>query len=1182
MTITGPDTNILCVPIKIQAMMVGASPVPTVFANIPDDFSRIVINPLGDEVPSGIMSEKTQEKPGVHLHWILPEGLRQGSQDSENQEPEYPKVPERWIISRLWSSDEQADVLLCRHWVVESDALEKASAPEYGNEGSLTFPKLDDPARPYRILGRSYPFEANMAEPAERLDTLTALGPGNPAFSAMYPYHRNVFGFYDELTDQMGRRLENISISYVVRGFYKDGLTLVESADICRDRYGWQSPDGLMYPASLALHGIVTGLHWSNDRIDYNGSVIRNLPMPKLAVGNTSAEALSALHGMKEESNERLMRVLLNDQSHKLLNLNGIYQADYAEHDRRFQMAAAQNTYKLQSKINDKDYKDLPDLSPVDQVLFRNLQQGVHELYQQLFGADAKRSAIYDLWCKYMIKAHIRDPFESGEAKKWMAVYQQKIAEEIQALDQSESEIAEIQERLQILEQQLTLSIQEFYDLQQTAGDRYYEPNPPVLLLSGANRGSLFDSNLVNGEGHPLKCRLLKETVQALQFDFTLRGSAYSAVIRTNQLLPETEVKGSYPELLLEGALFSMHSAELITTLIGQQLGLLPFSKEERIQMTEYIRQVQRDMENGLVEKGAEFPERLFINLWKPPWNPVLLCWRGLYYPDRELAQSHPKLSSWTFQGTDYVFNGPMPVTKDSVAMKGKIFITPHIAEQLQAMVVKQLGAELAQTFGALDQSDYLSQALDGFNETFLMSQLALRFPVLVLHKGSIDLAALVSNALKDFAIEKPLFNEFFSPLRGGFFKFDQLRLIDTFGQFQDIVCNEYAIAEDLRMSKAPMGQYIMLPPRFMQPTRLGFNWIKARSPEFCDFNLPDSPICGWMIPNHTDQSLLIYDEEGVMLGSLIATAFDGDRVQWRNAPGMPSTNDQPFFAAGSEELPATMNADMKALLSEILRRSQERHEDVLTPFLQLIDSALWDIQQPESASASGLSLFVGKPLVLAKANVKLVQAGPPEGYKLLEGNTKKPVPIPDTSIKQFEMPLWIGEQHHTGDGVIGFFIQDGQSDYKQFNSAFAEPDAATDYLKQNRRVEVPADDQVEGTTISLIMDPLASIHLISGMLPVSEQRIPLDRIEAALDKLYLTLYAGPLLVGEESYVMPLTKLPNRDWEFITPGEAEEWIEAENLHPSNGNAFLAKPPFRAVEGWLKLKVGGPHGTETTK
>lgn len=80
----------------------------------------------------------------------------------------------------------------------------------------------------------------------------------------------------------------------------------------------------------------------------------------------------------------------------------------------------------------------------------------------------------------------------------------------------------------------------------------------------------------------------------------------------------------------------------------------------------------------------------------------------------------------------------------------------------------------------------------------------------------------------------------------------------------------------------------MMLPPRFMQPTWLDFNWIQARSGENCDFNLPDSPICGWMIPNYMDQSLLIYDEEGYMPGSLIVTAFDGDRVHWRNAPGTP------------------------------------------------------------------------------------------------------------------------------------------------------------------------------------------------------------------------------------------------------------------------------------------------------
>lgn len=1047
----------------------------------------------------------------------------------------------------------------------------------------MTYPKLEDPQMPYRILGRSYPYGANMGEPAERLDSLNVLGPGNPAFSAMYPYHRNVFGFYDDMTDPSGKRLENMEISYVVRGYYHDGFTLVESADLCRQRYGWDPPEGLIYPATLALHGLVTGLHWISDSIDYNGPFIHHLPAPQLAVGNTSAEALSALHSVKERANERLMTLLLYDQTHKLLNLNGIYHTEYAEHDRRFQMVAEQNSYSIQSKINDRDYHEIPDLSEIEQILFRNLQQGIDELYQKLFGIDAKRSKIYDLWCKYMIKAQVTNPSKAKEAKKWMELYQKELEEEIQALNQSEIQVDQIKERLSVLEQQLIQAIQEFYELHQTAGHRYYEPNSPVLLLSGAKRGTLFDEKVAVGEGGGkellLKCRLLQASIQALQFDFTLRGNSYSAIIRSDQLLPKVNVKGSFLELLLEGTLLIMNSAELITTEIGEQLGLLPFTPDERAQITKFVHEMQRDLNQGLVVKGEQFPERLCLNIWEPPWNPVLLCWRGMYYPDRELASDHPRLDHWEMKGTDYIYNGPSIETNKPVVVEGKVFLTPHVADQLHAMAAKQLGSEVAHAFGSINQLDYLTQALNGFNEIFLMSQLTLRFPVMVFDQGNAELAERVREALRDFDFEKPLFNTFFSPLRGGIFKFDQLRLIDTFGQFQDIDCNEYAIASDMRMSTEPVGQYIMLPPRFMQPTRLRFNWIQARSHEFCDFNLPDSPICGWMIPNHTDQSLLIYDEAGVMLGSLIATGFEGDRVQWRDAPGTPYVSIESLHLTGSNEVPASMNVEMRAFIQEILRRSREEHEDVLTPFLQLVDSALWDIHQPGSAGASGMSLFAGKPLVLARANLKLVQAGPPVEYKGLGSDPKQIEPVSDISISKFEMPVWIGEQRHSGDGAIGFFLQDGGlSDYKVFNSAFVKKDTKSDYFKENHEFHVSADEHSAGTTLSIIMDPLASIHLISGMLPVSEQRIPLDRIETALDRLFVTLYTGPLLVGEESYVMPLSRLPNREWEFITPGEAEEWIETRNLHPSNGNAFLAKPPYRAVEGWLKLRVGGrnPH------
>lgn len=490
-----PKNKTLCVPIKVQAMMVGTTPSPTVFADITDNFSKIGRDPLGDQVPAPIMSEKNQEKPGIHLSWILPEGLRQGYQTHEELEPEYPRAPNRWIVSRLWSSKKQPDRVSCKHWIVESDAMEKEKGPVFWNEDSLTFPKLDDPDFPYRILGRSFPIDTNVNEPLERFQDLHALGPGNPAFSVMYPYHVNVFGFYDDLLagDKFGNRLKDVRVSYVIRGYYQNQPALIESEEICRYRFGWKPPEGLAYPAYPVLHGVVTGLHWGDDEQDYNGHFISNLPMPKLAVGNSSVEAVAALNAANHMSNERLMRVLLNDQSHKLMNLDGIYQADYTDHKKRFQIVAEQNSYSLQSKISnsDSDHQELPELTPDEERLFRSLQQGLEELYKQRFEADAKRSLIYDLWCKYIITGYTVEPLGNDQARINMREYEEALAKEIQALDLTESGLEQLAEHLKILEQQLLGSIHSFYDLEQTADHRFYEPNSPVLLLSGASRKSL-------------------------------------------------------------------------------------------------------------------------------------------------------------------------------------------------------------------------------------------------------------------------------------------------------------------------------------------------------------------------------------------------------------------------------------------------------------------------------------------------------------------------------------------------------------------------------------------------------------------------------------------------------------------------------------------------------------------
>lgn len=1195
--------DLLCVPMHVEALMVGTSPASSVFVNIVDGYDRLALNPLGVYVPTDPMNTKTTEKPGIHISWLLPEGLRQGFQTDGDHQPHYPQVPERWIVTRLWCSKDEPEYIQSKQWMVESDALEKQCDVSMYNEDSLTFPQLDDEYMPFRILGRSYPYGMNVPEPVERLIGLHAMGPGNPAFSAMYPYHMNVFGLYDDLLDEHGQRLTDVSLSYTVRGYYRNDFKLIETAEECEERYGWSAPEELQYPASLVLHGGITDLPWVDDHTDYNEEVINNLMQPQLAFGNTSVEAVSALYGMREHKDEQLMHILFNDQSDRLLHLNGMYKTDYAEHERRFHIFTEQTAYALRARLdhttnqimpNMSTYEVSPRVSDDDQQRFRKLQAYIENWHQMQFTRSAQQSALYDLWYKYMIQAYMVNPDSKKmeQAKQWMDVYERQIKSAIEALEKLDQALEQMKQEIDKLANELSVSVEKSHELQQTAGSRYYEPNAPVLMLANASRGTSIHQAW-REDGRLLPCRLLSEALRTFLLEFELRGIGYAVQIDGEDLLAvDKQWMGEYAELLLESLWFSAHFVDCMIAAIARKLDISSLTEEERSLLQQIIFHKKNEIMDTVVqdEEKSSTAIRISLHEWKAPWNPVLLSWRGLYYPDPNLLADQPNLDNWTFNETDYTFQGEGVDTHHPVVLQGQIFLTPHIAELMEAMATKQFGDDLPRRMEGLKQADYLSQALDGFNAAFLMKELALSFPIFVMDKGDPELAGQVASSLADYALEHPRFESFFAPIRGGFFKLDQLKLIDTFGQAQDIECQQYAVSEDMRRDEYQViDSYVMLPPRFIQPTRLDFHWLQSSTQEFCDFSLDDSPICGWMIPNHTDQSLMIYDESGVMLGSLITTAFENRDVQWRTAPGI---SQQPAAKMEgdqilSDDVPDRMNAEMKAFVHEILRQSSEQDTDVLTPFLEVVDSAMWAMDQQSSSDASGLSLFVGKPLVLTRAQIKLVQAGPSAQSKIMEsgepGQGQSPNSDATNLIDKFHMPLWIGEKDHTGDGAVGFFVLDGEHNYKQFHSAFIteglQDKLNSDYFQSEYTVDISADATANGTTIALILDPFEAIHLRSGMLPVSEQRIPTDRIESGMEQLYLTLYTGPLLLGEEGWLMPLTRLPEREWSFITPGDDKLWIEIDHLQPANGNAFLAKPPFRAVEGWLKLQAGGKHGAE---
>jgi hypothetical protein len=284
------ESTRLLIPMSLRALMFGEE--RDRYAGPTYDFSSLDENPLGDKIEVNPDEEHTEIEKGIHLHWILPEVMRAGAKASPTGNTEFPEVPNRWHVARLWRrrDADPGEGLRAMSWTVESDALQRESLEENGNIGSPQFPMLDDPDTQYRYLGRSFRAGSTPKTSEAYLSPTLAVAPGLPAFSSYYPDCRNVFGFYDDMRDEKGEEIEDADVAYVVCGWYAD-----TGRDIARelllpkaeDDSGIAVPKGLDPSTPSICHGSVGDLPWVSKRHQYES----NVPMedPDLAVGNTTA-----------------------------------------------------------------------------------------------------------------------------------------------------------------------------------------------------------------------------------------------------------------------------------------------------------------------------------------------------------------------------------------------------------------------------------------------------------------------------------------------------------------------------------------------------------------------------------------------------------------------------------------------------------------------------------------------------------------------------------------------------------------------------------------------------------------------------------------------------------------------------------------------------------------------------
>ena len=581
------------------------------------------------------------------------------------------------------------------------------------------------------------------------------------------------------------------------------------------------------------------------------------------------------------------------------------------------------------------------------------------------------------------------------------------------------------------------------------------------------------------------------------------------------------------------------------------------------------------------------------------------------------------------------------------------------------------LGEELFQTYLYLKNDIVLAQGLSGFNASLLERIQGYQYPFNFYPSDSSEtLLPDGTNLLDNFAQlwenglaassgffpmnndNNPFWKSFspindnsniidserFSPFRAGALTINKLEIVDVFGQFITLDSPTVHPADSMTFSSNKYmgsGENIYLAPRFVEPMRLRFLWESAQGVEggnqvapFTEFNVNPaySPVCGWIIPNHLDNSLFTYDANGDALGYFTTPSVSSDGLQWR---GIPQSN------GGTSGTLATdienANPVFQNFINDFLVNLSGSSDGTAELFFQSILDGNQYLLGTGLKEKASLAVLKGRPLVIAQANLTLEQYGnsaaAASSYHLSNTNTNydasvngpapandfsgdvtsynnlstsysaplaKPYPTYDQTTRNtagidgINVPVTVGNDEYLNDGLIGYFLNGDFSTFYVVNNAINN--AISNATKKETPIVLngvtltsAAANTVQlslsspSVTLTLVMDPRVPVHATTGVLPEQAISIPPDQYRKAIDSLKIYFTVTPVLLGSElnssgdseiNYQFPLPAENGYSWSWVQPGLPNN--VALQPYAANDNAKWDSYPLQVQDGWLQM------------
>jgi hypothetical protein len=1194
-------SSVLMAPVKLDALLLAQeSPVVTARA----DFTALPYNDgtrdvnadtanLSENIISPPFAGQTLIlKAGMHLHWSLPDALTRGNHSADGTD--FPAVPNRWLVLRSRALGNVAPAMESG-WVVESDYLHPEGATNV--QGSISVPVTPDPAHgrylPHRFQGRK--LDLSLWQPrdpaAEYLDKLTAVGYGEPTFAALYPNCRSVFGFHDQTFSGAADGVQYDVIGWHSRpgddpfAAFMNGLA-TQAADqptdaqllqAIQDRFNWQVTPvpGQDLPRRMLCYGRLT-FHPGTNVANPAASDTRT----DVAVAGTGTEALSAYlaatitadAGAKAKLEDQLEAVQLSGRlQERQLDIGPAFYE--ARHEKGFVAVPGGTLWTVRPvSTTPSAPASAPDAQEQQQVTLPDeLAHALDTVNTRQSAYDQAAQAVLSLrrglfadWYKYMVCAYppddARDDYPNADEVRYFVEHQSlaplqeqlaatgslalqldtdgSLAQATDASGNPASLAATAAEALIALRDALAAlngseaatNAKVRYTLRPTAAPRYWQPREPVVLLAGAT----VEPSDRHGRDGLLPCSVLPDVADA------------------SELLPN-------------------------------RIAVL----------TDRVTAIAASLQQ--TDGGTAAPARVTgIDTWtQQPWNPFLLEWQVEVLPLARGSNLDPATDTYQqdFITGSYALEPDQPdllvragqgaLLQRSSIYSGSSILTP----QAPLLLGKQLDDFLSRTrpdgdgntdqdrtpiaadvYRSLQQAQArlndpafhcMSQALGGFNDALMIRRQTLQLPIadpLGFDDDQPFTGAVGEGiARANTSAPQPLWD--FNPLRTGALRLLKLRLIDTFGQVNDVDCRRVVTAEALRMPGD--NTMIGLPPRLAQPARINLRWLSAADDDHEMNDHPaTTPVCGWLLPNNLDSSLMVYDNAGKLQGLLDQTGT------WRGLAGDP---------VPVQEI---ANPHLRRLVRYMIRRGA----GFLRAFLSAMDTGLVNIDPESFAQHKDLALLMGRPVALVRASLNMELQGLPAvhqgwtAFRLDLGRERRD----DDGFPNVSFPLRLGEYRQLNDGLVGYWLErDGGYDGGDDAVFYApESEAAGD-----SHIRTHADDPAPilmtladpPLMLSMLVDPRGVVHATTGIQPAKSLSIPPEQYTAALAAIEVAFLTAPILTDAGSLNLPLPVEAGYTWSWLP--DSGITIGKVNLQAT----FSARQELR--EGWLKLTPATEGGSD---